>query len=224
MAGQGQCECVLIYALDNPDREKPTNKEATMCDIKIVGRGIAVNDTLREHVTKSVGGAVKVFDVSPMSAEVVLRHGKGKSPKDAFSCEVTVTVPKSTIRVAESSARIESAIDSATSRVSRQLRKYKTKIVDRHKRDRAERGRANLAKMSLEELDETRNKIAEGADDSETLIREKHVPAVAMDVSEAMVQCDLLGHDFYVFRDIQTDEIRIVYRRENGGYGLIVPE
>lgn len=194
-----------------------------MADIKLVGRGITINDTLREQALSSVEDALKVFNVSPMSAEVVLRHDSGKSAKDVATCEITVSVPKSTIRVSESSQRIEAAIDASASRVSRQLRKYKTKIVDRHKRDRSERGRANLAKMSVEDLDVARDGMRAGQPDDE-LVREKHIHAVAMGVDEAMVQCDLLGHDFYVFRDLPTDDIRIVYRRDGGGYGLIVPE
>lgn len=121
---------------------------AGMADIKITGRGIAVTDMLRERVMRSLNVATKVFAVSPMSADVVLRHERGKSVQEPFSCEVTLSVPKTTIRVAESAEKIEAAIDAAADRVSRQLRKHKTKVVDRHKRDRGERDKALHATAS----------------------------------------------------------------------------
>lgn len=191
--------------------------------MKVTGRGISVNDTLRKHAEESMEGALKVFDISPMSAEMVLRHESKRSTKSRATCEVTVKVPKSTIRVSESAERIEPAIDAAASRVSRQLRKYKTKLVDRHKRDRGATARAGLAKMSIDELNDIRDK-AKGDGDDGRLVREKHIETLAMSVDEAMIQCDLLGHDFYLFRDLNTDELRVVYRRQDGGYGLLVAD
>lgn len=192
-------------------------------DIKVTGRGISVNDTLRKHAEDSMKGALKVFDISPMTAEMVLRHESKRSTKSRSTCEITLKVPKSTIRVSESAERIEPAIDAAAARVSRQLRKYKTKVVDRHKRDRAATARSGLARMTPEELSDIREK-AKGAEDEERLVREKHIEALAMTVEEAMVHCDLLGHDFYIFRDAGTDELRVVYRRREGGYGLLIAE
>lgn len=200
--------------------------KTTTADIRFVGKGMSVTDELREHATKSMAEALRVFDVSPTSIEMVLRHEKNKGTKDAATCEVTVAVPRSTIRVSESAPKAENAIDAASARISRQLRKYKTRLIDKNKRDRSSLGRASLAKMSLEELGEVRNKandaLGEGLDDA--LVREKHIEATAMSADEAIVQCDLLGHDFYLFRDLESDALRVVYRRNDGGYGLIIAD
>ena len=196
-----------------------------MADIQLAGRGITITDELRKHANDSMRAALKVFDVTPTGIEMVLRHEKNKGTKANATCEVTVNVPKSTIRVSESAPKMESAIDAATARVSRQLRKYKTRLIDKNKRDRSLTNRASLGRMAPRQLDRMRDGFSSTDQAEEALlVREKHIQAVAMTVDEAMIQCDLLGHDFYLFRDIETDDIRIVYRRNDGGYGLIVAD
>lgn len=196
-----------------------------MADIQLAGRGITITKELREHANTSMREALKVFDVTPTGIEMVLRHEKNKGTKANATCEVTVNVPKSTIRVSESAPKMESAIDAATARVSRQLRKYKTRLIDKNKRDRSATSRANLGKLGVPKLETMRDEVVatDGTDDIQ-LVREKHIQAVAMTVDEAMLQCDLLGHDFYLFRDIASDDIRVVYRRNDGGYGLLIAD
>ena len=196
-----------------------------MADIRLAGRGITITDELREHAEKGMNEALKVFDINPTGIEMVLRHERNKGTKANATCEVTVSVPKSTIRVSESAAKMETAIDAATSRVARQLRKYKTRLIDKNKRDRSSTGRANLGKLGITQLEQMRDETqpTDGQDDG-LLVREKHIQALAMTVDEAMLQCDLLGHDFYLFRGIEGDDLRVVYRRNDGGYGLLIAD
>ena len=189
-------------------------------DIRICGRGIDLTDGLRDCVNEKLTDALKVFDIEPMDAEVVLRVDKNRSNPLSDTCEITVRVPKSVVRVAETDSDMYNAIDVACAKVSRQLRKYKTKLIDKRKRDNRDRSRTKLAKMSYDELEAARDTV-EDLDDE--LVREKFVDVRAMSIDDAIVQCDLLGHDFYLFEDIHTGEANVVYRRESGGYGVLKP-
>lgn len=187
-----------------------------MDGIKISGRKVAISDALREQVETKIGGALKVFDIKPMTCDVVLRVDKNHSYGKRNACEVTVFVRDNVVRVVATGDDLEAAIDEAASRVSRQLRKYKTRVVD--KRQRSKRPQAVVeAPMSFSDAP------AEEAEDDE-LVREKIIELTPMTVDEALIQIDLIGHDFYVFEDKLTGLTNVVYRRKNGGYGIIKPK
>ena len=101
-----------------------------MVDIKISGRKVTVSDALRDRVNEKIGDALKVFDISPMSCDVVLRVDKNPSNPDRKTCEVTVFVRKNVVRVVASADDMYAAIDEASDKVTRQLRKYKTRVID----------------------------------------------------------------------------------------------
>ncbi len=190
-----------------------------MVDIKISGRKISVSDAMRDRVTEKIGGALRVFEVQPMSCDVVLRVDKNPSNPERKTCEVTVFVRDSVVRVTASSTDMNAAIDEAADKVTRQLRKYKTKVVDKHKR--SSRG---LAHSELEAVTEERlNQLIEPAEEDDQLVREKIVELVPMTEEEALVQTDLLGHSFYVFENATTGLVNVIYHRHNGGYGIIKP-
>lgn len=186
-----------------------------MADIKISGRKLNVTDSMREHVEEKVGSALKVFDIHPMTADVVLRVDKNPSNPERKTCEITVYVRGSVVRVTASSDDMEAAVDAATSKVTRQLRKYKTKIVD--KRQRATRPMAESTVSDLADL-------IEAVPEDEQLVREKYIDLMPMTEEEALVQTDLIGHGFYVFENSSTGMINVIYRRRNGGYGIIKPK
>lgn len=188
-----------------------------MVDIKISGRKVSVSDALREHVETKVGGALKVFDIKPMSCDVVLRVDKNPSNPERKACEVTVFVRDNVVRVVATSDDMYAAIDEAAEKVTRQLRKYKTRVIDR--RQRAQAAAAPVA--SEEDL----AKLIEGVpEDDDQLVREKYIDLKPMTEEEALVQTDLLGHDFYVFINATTGLTNVIYHRKNGGYGIIKPK
>ena len=193
-----------------------------MVDIKISGRKVAITQALREQVESKIGGALKVFDIKPMSCDVVLRADKGHSSPDRCTCEVTVFVRDNVVRVVAAAQDLEIAIDDAASKVTRQLRKYKTRVVD--KRQRSKKPVPDIEKVAdLSELIEVPAEAAK-AEESDELVREKIIELTPMTVEEALVQTDLLGHDFYVFENSVTGLVNVVYRRKNGGYGIIMPK
>lgn len=189
-----------------------------MVDIKISGRKISVNDEMRDRVTEKIGEALKVFEIQPMTCDVVLRVDKNPSNPDRKTCEVTVFVRDSVVRVTASADNMNAAIDSAADKVSRQLRKYKTKVVDRHKKARG-LAHAELKEVTRESLDQ----LIEPAEEDDQLVREKIIELTPMTEEEALVQTDLIGHNFYVFENATTGLVNVIYHRHNGGYGIIKP-
>lgn len=190
-----------------------------MVDIKISGRKVTVSDALRDHVQDKVGNALKVFDISPMSCDVVLRVDKNPSNPERKACEVTVFVRDNVVRVVASSDDMYAAIDEAAEKATRQLRKYKTRVIDRRQRATA----AHAAPVSAEDL-AALIEPAPDQDEDDQLVREKVIDLVPMTEEEALVQTDLIGHDFYVFTNATTGLINVIYHRKNGGYGIIKPK
>ncbi len=186
-------------------------------DIKVSGRKTTVTDALRAHVDEKIGEALKVFDIEPMTVDVVLRYEKNPSnPKPAI-VEVTVRARGSVIRVAEHGADMYAAIDLSADKVTRQLRKFKTKVVDNRQ------GGASAADVAPVERVEDLADLLLPEEDDDLLVREKVIDVTPMTEEQALVQTDLLGHDFYVFENATTGLINVVYHRKNGGYGIIKP-
>ena len=168
-------------------------------DITVSGRKTTVTDALRARVEEKVGEALKVFDIEPMTADVVLRYEKNPSIPEPAIVEVTVRARGSVIRVAEHGADMYAAIDLAADKVTRQLRKFKTKVVDNR-----QQGPSAAEVAPVPPVDDL----------ADLLLPEE----------EALVQTDLIGHDFYVFENATTGLINVVYHRKNGGYGIIKPK
>lgn len=188
-----------------------------MVDIKISGRKVSVSDGMRERVNEKIGDALKVFDIQPMSCDVVLRVDKNRSNPERKMCEVTVFVRDNVVRVEAADQDMYTAIDEAAEKVSRQLRKYKTRVIDRKQRA----ARVEEAPSSVEDLAD----LIVGSDDEDDdlLVREKFIDLKPMTEEEALVQTDLLGHDFFVFENATTGLVNVIYHRHNGGYGIIKP-
>ena len=191
-----------------------------MVDIKISGRKVGVSDSLREHVEEKVGNALRVFDIKPMTCDVVLRVDKNPSNPERKACEVTVFVRDNVVRVVASSDDMYSAIDEAADKVTRQLRKYKTRVIDRRQRMQ----QAKTGTVTQEDLAALIEPAPDETEDDQ-LVREKYVDLMLpMTEEEALVQTDLIGHDFYVFTNATTGLVNVIYHRKNGGYGIIKPK
>ena len=186
-------------------------------DIKVSGRKTTVTDALRAHVDEKIGEALKVFDIEPMTVDVVLRYEKNPSNPNPAIVEVTVRARGSVIRVAEHGADMYAAIDLSADKVTRQLRKFKTKVVDNRQ------GGASAADVAPVERVEDLADLLLPEEEDDLLVREKVIDVTAMTEEQALVQTDLLGHDFYVFENATTGLINVVYHRKNGGYGIIKP-
>ena len=186
-----------------------------MTDIKISGRKVSVTDAMRDRVNEKIGESLKVFDIKPMSCDVVLRVDKNRSNPDRKTAEVTVYVRDNVVRVEASDNDMYTAIDIAAEKTTRQLRKFKTRVIDHKHHSQREDVRIPAEPVAdLADLIE---------DDDDALVREKFVELHPMTEEEALVQTDLIGHDFYVFENATTGLVNVIYHRHNGGYGIIKP-
>ena len=186
-------------------------------DITVSGRKTTVTDALRAPVDDKIGAALKVFEIEPMTVDVVLRYEKNPSNPQPAVVEVTVRVRGAVVRVAEHGPDMDSAIDAAADKVTRQLRKYKTKVVDNRQQG------ASAAEVAPVEPVADLADLIIPPDEDDQLVREKVIDITPMTEEQALVQTDLLGHDFYVFENAVTGLINVVYRRKNGGYGIFKP-
>lgn len=170
----------------------------------ITGRGTNVTDGLRSAIEDKLGKLEHYF--AP-DTEV---HVTLKVEKDRQKVEVTVPVKGHIIRAEQVSDDMYVSIDLIEDIIERQLRKYKTKIVD---------SKQNVGSFTSEFMQED-----DYEDEDVKVIRTKRFAVKPMDPEEACVQMELLNHSFYVFRNAETDEVNVVYKRKGGDYGLIEPE
>lgn len=187
-------------------------------NITVTGRGIEVTAAMRSYVEEKLQAATNVLDM-PMEAETVLRVEHNPSNPVPQVVEVTVRLKGAVVRVSEAAVDMYAAIDLAADRVSRQLRKYKTRVVDRRQRGAAP---VPASEVDLADLIE---QPAEPAveEDSEEILREKLIEFTELSVDQALLQTDLLGHDFFVFTNKDTGDVNVIYRRKDGGFGILKP-
>lgn len=170
----------------------------------ITGRNIDVTEGLRNAVQEKIGKLEKYFTVD---TEVLVTLSV---EKERQKIEVTIPVKGNIIRSEQVSSDMYVSIDLVEEIIERQLKKYKNKIVDKQQaRD----------SFSPEYIDKDYEE-----DDSIKIIRTKRFGIKPMDPEEACVQMELLGHNFYVFSNSETDEVNVVYKRKGNTYGLIEPE
>lgn len=185
-------------------------------DIKVIGRKVTVTDALNDYAVEKIGKAMEVMAIDVMTAEVVLRVEKTRAVP--CICEVTLRPKGHTIHVEEHEEDMYAAIDVAAAKVLRQLRKYKTRVIDYRMRETLrEAAPVEATGASLDEL------MAELSSD-DAVVRVKEVEFAPLTEEEALIQIDLLGHDFFVYTDRDTNEVNVLYRRKDGGYGKLMPK
>lgn len=188
--------------------------------ITVSGRKMPVTDALRAYAEEKIGAAVKVIDIDPITTEVVLYTEKNPSNPLPAICEVTTRIKGHIVRVEEDEEDMYAAIDVAAAKVARQLRKYKTRIVDKKVRTTDKindaLGDATPAGGALD-LDALMDELA-----GEEVVRVKEIDFAPMTEEEALVEIDFIGHDFFVYTDRDTNLVNVLYRRDNGGYGKLV--
>jgi len=171
----------------------------------IVGKNIDVTPGLRSAVEDKLGKLEKYFNPDT-NVNVTL-----KVDKDRHKIEVTIPVKGKIIRSEQVSSDMYASIDLVEEVIERQLKKYKNKIVDKN------HAAASAFKQEFIEQDYM--------DDDEIHIeRMKKFDIKPMYPEDACVQMELLGHNFYVFVNAETDETNVVYKRKGNSYGLIEPE
>ncbi len=167
----------------------------------ITGRNIEVTQGLREAVEDKLGKLDRFF--APATEAVV----RLSVQKDIQKIEVTIPVKGHIIRAEESSSDMYVSIDLVEEILERQLKKYKNKLIDK--------------KQSAPSFSEAFLQEDASAEEEIQIVKSKKFAVKPMDPEEACVQMELLGHNFYVFLNADTEEVNVVYKRKGGTYGLI---
>ena len=170
----------------------------------ITGRNIEVTDGLKEAVEHKLGKLERYF-TPDTEINVTL-----SVQKELQKIEVTIPVKGNIIRSEQVSSDMYVSIDLVEEVIERQLKKYKNKIIDKH------RGGSNFQQSFIDKDFEM--------DDEIKIIRTKKFGIKPMFPEDACIQMELLGHNFFVFYNAENDEVNVVYKRKDGTYGLIEPE
>ncbi|GKQ43059.1 ribosomal subunit interface protein [Companilactobacillus sp. RD055328] len=180
-----------------------------MLKINVRGENIEVTEAIRDYVIKKLDRMNKYFDDNTEStAHVNLKV----YPNSKTKVEVTIPLPYLVLRAEEMNDDMYAGIDLVIDKLERQVRKYKTKI----NRKSRERGIKDFQVMVDEVEDEEQDR-----DNELKVVRTKHVSLKPMDVEEAILQMNMLEHDFFIFEDSETNGISIVYKRNDGKFALI---
>ena len=179
-----------------------------MLKFNIRGENVEVTDAIRDYVVKRISKLQKFFEDS---VEATAHVNLKVYPNRTYKVEVTIPLPYLTSRAEETSNDMYGSVDLVTDKLERQIRKYKTKV----NRKSREKGLKNLEFVPSDD---------DSASDELKIVRTKQVSLKPMDPEEAVLQMDMLGHDFFVFQDAETNGTSIVYRRRDGRYGLIEAE
>lgn len=170
----------------------------------ITGRNIDVTPGLREAVIEKIGKLERYFN---QDTEAIITLSV---TKDRQKIEITIPVKGHIIRAEEQSTDMYVSIDLVEEIIERQLKKYKTKLIDK------KQSHIDFSEFYVQEETE--------ADDEIKIEKVKKFAMKPMDPEEACVQMELLGHSFYVFLNAETEEVNVVYKRKGQTYGLIEPE
>ncbi len=178
--------------------------------IAVTFRHMESSDAVRNYVEEKLA-KVKKYIEEPIDAQVVLSVQK----KINHRAEVTMVAKGLTMKSVEEKDDMYAAIDLMVDKIERQLKRYKEKLK-RHKGSSGSQRRVEKAVIAAQSVDE--------GHDSPEIIRSHSFFVKPMSVEEAVMQMDLLDKNFLVFTDDRSEEMNVVYRRNDGNYGLIVPQ
>ena len=178
-----------------------------MAEFTIRGKNIEITEPLREYVEKRVGKVTKYFDkVEQISVFLTVTKGQ-------HVVEVTVEIPNGVLlRGEESTTDMYTSIDLVVEKLERQIHKQKTKLAKRFRGGGFKSEIVEESKFTSDQSDES---------EEYPVVKTKRFSVKPMDVQEAIMQMNLLNHNFFVFRDAETEEICVVYKRNDGAYGLL---
>jgi putative sigma-54 modulation protein len=169
--------------------------------VAVRGKNIEVTNALREYVEKKVGKLEKFVD-QPMNAQVNLYVERGR-----HIVEVTAALNGLLLRGEEATGDMYASIDLVSEKLEKQLLKYKARFKKRGR----ENGISEVAAV-------------EPVDTEGVVVKTKRFTVKPLTLDEAIVQMNLLSHDFFVFANAETDRVSVLYRRKDGNYGLLEPE
>ena len=169
-------------------------------EINVRGTKVEITDSMRSYVSEKLGKLDKYISLDGVRASVLVKVRN-------YSQKVEVTIPLKTLilRAEAEEQDFYSAVDMVINKLERQIRKNKTKLQKREKK--------GLKELNVDEAIEI--------PEEKEVVKRKKIDLKLMSSEEAILQMDLLGHNFFLYKDEETDMPAVVYKRKDGGYGII---
>ncbi len=181
--------------------------------IMTYAKNVEVTSSLKEYAEKKVQKLEKYFENEPIEVNITF-----EVEKERHIVEVTAYVGGLILRGEEETGDLYASVDGVMEKLERQVHKYKTKINKKLIEKEQEIQEEYREKRRKEVLSQN-----EEEDFEPNIVRTKRFAVKPMNVEEAVMQMDLLDHDFFVFSNAETEEVNVVYKRKDGDYGLIEP-
>ena len=176
-------------------------------NVNIVGRKVTLKDNFKERVNKKLGKFERIFSEEANVTVTVTVE------KNRQVVEVTIRDNGMLYRAESSASEMNDALDSVVDSLGGQIRKNKAKL--------SKRLRADSIDQYFAPVGETES---EATEEEYKVVRTKRFPVKPQTIDEAILEMNLIGHQFYMFRNGDTNEINVVYRRNDGTYGLLEPD
>lgn len=173
--------------------------------VTVIGKNIEVTPALKEIIEKKISKLDRYFD-EDVKARATLSVHKARQ-----TIEVTIPFNGVILRVEESTEDMYKSIDQVESKIERKIRKQKTKL--------ARRNNDSLRFSAIKEI-----AFDNDMEEESKVVRTKNFIVKPMHEEEAILQMELLGHNFFVYQDASTSKINVMYKRKDGNYGLLEPD
>ncbi len=175
-------------------------------NFNVRGKNVTVTPAIKNYIEEKLGRLDKFLaDSENIDVNVVIRVYS-----DEQIVEVTIPIKKAILRAEERHEDLYAAIDLVSDKLEKQIKKNKAKI-----KDKIDQEALRSFKMAAPE---------EETDEKNQIVRRKNLEMKPMDEEEAILQMDLLGHDFFVYHDYELDTVCVLYRRKDGNYGLLITD
>lgn len=173
--------------------------------LNIRGDKLVVTDSIKAYIEEKVNKLNKYFDNEDIEAKIVIKVANNRE-----IIEVTIPTNKYTLRAEERNEDLYAAIDLVIDKLERQIRKNKTKLNDRYKKE-------SFMDFNFDFIEEFEN----DSEEDELIVKRKTIDIKPMDEEEAILQMELLNHDFFVFNNLDEECISVLYKRKDGKFGII---
>jgi len=181
------------------------------------GRNVEVTDWIRDYVNKKVGRLERYLN-NVTDARIELSHNATRAAGDRYTAQLTMWSNGHILRAEESTGDILVSIDAVVEKMSQQIYRFKgRRYQNRRRQSAALNAEVQMAATMVAEEDEIEE------EDVAKIVRRKEFILQPLDEEEAVAQMELLGHDFFVYYDVDARAINVVYRRRDGQYGLLQP-
>lgn len=174
-------------------------------DIIVRGSKLEITEAMENYAKEKISKLEKYLETGEDAKATVVAKVHGHK----HIVEVTIPLKKVILRGEESQADFYAAVDTVIDKLERQIRKNKTRISSRKKEV------IDFAYDFIEEIEE---------EEPQKIVKRKKIEVKPMDEEEAILQMELLGHDFYMYKDAETGTPALVYKRKDGNYGIIEAE